>query len=223
MLGMFNLFYIFVGCLFLGVSLAGLFAVGIACLFKKWKLAGFIVAGTVAVLIAMNGIYYLIFPDIFVRTPVPDTAVIGTYQIDSSWADGKLAPMGYKDKSGSLTLNADKRFTANRLPAALIHGQDETVEPRSGGYYELAGTWEIRKSNRLNSELYVVELYIITAKITDQLPHLSPELVRDRQPHEYMEVDLIKGKPLALGFEVYDGDFEDVALVRDPKEFEHSN
>ena len=142
--------------------------------------------------------------------PGPDE-LVAKYQISEGWSSSYLAKMGYKNLSGFITLKGDSSFTAEDVPACCLHGADETVEPFSGGYYSFSGTWSIQKS----SAVYVISLSI--AHIAGDGVPSDAELNKyflSRVPHKTREVHIMEGKPLSVGFPVFNGDFIDIEFTR---------
>jgi hypothetical protein len=118
--------------------------------------------------------------------------------------------MGYKSFTGQITLNSDGSFTATNLPACCVHGWDESSYPFSGGLYSLSGTWKTTKS----SAVYVVRLTLSGAHMTEPPATTNATVLKDRNAPAELEVHLIKGNPLSLGFSIFNGDFDNVVFSK---------
>lgn len=137
--------------------------------------------------------------------------VAGDYQLDFNESQERLQKMGYKNFSARLTLGADGTFTARDIPACCVHGWDESTYPFSGGHYSLSGTWKIAKTNAI----YVVKLSLTTAKMTE--PGTPAADLGDRKAPDALELHLLEGDPLLLGFHIFNGDFDDIIFSRVPE------
>jgi hypothetical protein len=142
------------------------------------------------------------------------TEIVGNYHLDLDKSQDRLRRMGYKNFTGQITLGSDGSFTATNLPACCVHGWDESTYPFSGGHYSLSGTWKIAKS----SAVYVVSLTLSVATMTEP-PVISDASVlkEDRKAPGELQLHLIKGNPLLLGFSIFNGDFDDVVFSKSKK------
>ena len=138
--------------------------------------------------------------------------LIGTYNLDLPKSQERLRRMGYLSFTGTITLNSDGAFSATNLPACLVHGYDESAYPFSGGHYSLAGAWSVAKS----SAVYVVKLAIASAQMTEGP---STNDGKDRKAPAELNLHIIEGSPLLLGFSIFNGDFDDVVFSQPKKSF----
>jgi len=137
--------------------------------------------------------------------------LVAEYRLDPGWSSSYISAMGYKNLSGSITLSGDSTFAAKDIPACCVHGEDENRRPFSGGYYFLSGTWKISKS----SAVYVIDLSI-SAIAGEGVPS-DAELNRffiSRVPRKNLQLRIMKGKPLSVGFAVFNGDFDYIQFSR---------
>lgn len=140
--------------------------------------------------------------------------VVGTYHLDLDQSQERLRRMGYTNFAGQITLGADGSFSASDLPACCVHGWDESAYPFSGGHYRLAGTWKIAKS----SAVYVVELTLSATTMTEPPVTTDPGVLKvDRQAPSKIELYLLEGRPLLLGFPIFNGDFDDIVFSQAAK------
>jgi hypothetical protein len=136
--------------------------------------------------------------------------VIGCYHLDLGQSQQRLRRMGYKNFTGEITLTSDGSVTATNLPACCVHGWDESSYPCSGGHYSLSGTWKTTKS----SAVYVVRLKLSAAHMNEPPATTNATVLKDRNAPAELEVHLIKGSPLSLGFPIFNGDFDDVVFSK---------
>ena len=136
--------------------------------------------------------------------------VTGTYRLDLAQSKERLQKMGYDQFDGWITLAQDGGFTAEQIPACCVHGWDETTYPFSGGYYRLSGTWEIVKTEAV----YDVRLTLYRADLRGESPSYdksSPDnRYSPREAPQELKVSILEGRPLYLGFAVFNGDFDHV-------------
>ena len=135
--------------------------------------------------------------------------VVGTYTLAPSSRD-RLGRMGYKSFTGHVTLNPDGSFTAGQVPACCVHGWDESTYPFSGGYYSLSGSWKVAKS----SAVYVVRLTLASTHLADKPVISGSSELKDRDAPNQLDIHLMKGSPLSLGFAVFNGDFDDIVFSK---------
>jgi hypothetical protein len=122
--------------------------------------------------------------------------------------------MGYGNFEGEITLNPEGTFAATQIPACCIHGWDETTYPFSGGYYTMSGTWQVANQ----SDVYVVRLQLSTAQISDQPPKQARAVFQEsRAAPQSLDVHLMKGRSLRLGFSIFNGDFDDILFAKGSK------
>jgi hypothetical protein len=150
--------------------------------------------------------------DPYVRHAVPPSDVVGSYELKPNGSWKGVQHMGYTDLNARIELKADGSFEATHLPACCVHGMDESSYPFSGGYYTLAGHWKLGTS--YNSDVYQVQLTLSQADLRGQKPDLPPELVKERTAPGELSANLIKGRPFALGFQVFNGDFDPIVFTR---------
>ncbi len=161
------------------------------------------------VLLSVAGCRYNLWG--YLREKPAATEIVGRYQLDLDKSQERLRRMGYRVFTGQIILSSDGTFTAADLPACCVHGWDESTYPFSGGYYSLSGTWKIDKS----SDIYIVALTLSTAKMTEPPVTSDASLLKvDRKAPGGLQLHLIEGKPLLLGFLIFNGDFDDILFSR---------
>ena len=149
-----------------------------------------------------------------------ESELIGSYSlVKSDMAASPLIEMGYMDIDCRVNLNGDGSFEATRLPGCCIHGWDERTYPFTGGLYSMIGTWRIVKS----SSVFDVELTINSITEHTGLKIEDPDLAKERKPRATLEVALIDGNPIDLGFHIFNGDFDQIRLVRQPSKTKKQN
>jgi hypothetical protein len=194
---------------FLGAVLTGVVLIIVACVQRRWKMAVGTGIGLVVVVCVVAGLLTQGSP--YLHSPVTSESIDGTYRVNS---EPRLRRMGYSNFAGEVTLNPEGNFTATNIPACYIHGRDETIYPFSGGYYTLSGTWRVNKV----SDDYVVQLHLSTAQISGQPAEQARAVFREsRTAPQTLDVHLMKGRPLALGFSIFNGDFDDILFTKDKK------
>ncbi len=206
----------FWGIVFLGFLIVGFVAALIAGFMKKWKLAKWFLIGTFATPLVIFGLLCVLslwLGDHYVNRPLKTAELVGTYHIDLLESQHRLQKMGYRIFTGEVTLNPDGSFTATRLPACCVSGQDEAI-PSTGGYYNLTGSWEVRPSSQIESVTYKLHLSFLKAVLSDQSvgTQLKASEINNR-PNE-LQVNLINRTPIALGFIIFNGDFDDILFSR---------
>ena len=208
-----NIFVILFVLGVLGWFVIGTLAVFIAFFARQMKLAAWLTGITLGGVVVFVGGWVLLawFTDPYVRHSVPPGDVIGNYQLNQNGAEA-VQHMGYTEFDARIELKADGSFVASHIPACCVHGQDESAYPFSGGYYTLAGHWEIGTPYR--SDVEQVQLTLSRADLQGQKPDLPTELVKERVAPGELSADLLKGKPLKLGFEVFNGDFDPIVFER---------
>ena len=152
------------------------------------------------------------FHDLLAVKPT-QAELVGSYRLQK--ADPAATPlmeMGYTEIDCVVELNADGTYTASRLPGCCIHGWDESSYPFTGGLYSMKGNWTIVPTG----SVYDIELTINSFTEHTGLVIADSELAAERQPRSTLKVSLIRGAPIDLGFEVFNGDFWPVRLARQP-------
>jgi hypothetical protein len=140
--------------------------------------------------------------------------LVGSYNLDLNKSQERLRRMGYRNFTGQITLNSDGSFTAADIPACCVHGYDESAYPFSGGHYSLSGTWKVAKS----SAVYVVSLTLSATKMIEPPAATDPDVLKvDRKAPAALELNLIEGHPLSLGFTIFNGDFDDIEFSKSRK------
>jgi hypothetical protein len=140
-----------------------------------------------------------------------DSELVGSYRlVKADSAASPLIEMGYTDIDCRLDLNTDGSFEASRLPGCCLHGWDERTYPFTGGLYSAGGTWRVIK----NDAVFDVKLTINSITEHTGLAIADKELAAERKPPTTLEVALIDGTPLDLGFNIFNGDFELIRLAR---------
>ena len=144
-------------------------------------------------------------------TAKPTTAeLVGTYALQKSDPDASpLIEMGYTDIDCSVELRSDGTFSASKLPGCCLHGWDERAYPFTGGLYSMTGDWAIVKTD----SVYDVELVFSSITEHTGLVISDPSLAEERKPSATLNVALIDGSPIDLGFQVFDGDFWSIRLA----------
>jgi hypothetical protein len=206
----------FWGFVFSGFLIVGFVAALIAAFMKHWKLAKWFLIGTFATPLVIFGLLCFLslwLGDLYVNRPVKTAELVGTYHIDLFKSQHRLQKMGYKLFTGEITLSPDGKFTAIHLPACCISDQDEEI-PSTGGYYNLTGSWEVRPSSQIGSVTYEVHLSFLKAVLSgntveNQLIASEP----NNEPNE-LHVNLLNRTPIALGFSIFNGDFDDILFSR---------
>ena len=207
-----NIFTILLSLIMLAVLFVAGVAVLIACFKRRWKMAGVIAA------IPAAGFAFISLcremNDPYVRRPVTEEEVVGTYHLSDEAGLGlegykRLQRMGYTDFTGEITFTADGLFRASRIPACCVHGFDETTYPFTGGYFDLDGRWKIQQ----DGSSWKVWLEHAGHQLRDVPTSSDPAIVRERNCPEGA-VNLVKGKPLSIAFEVFNGDFDDIVFSR---------
>lgn len=140
-----------------------------------------------------------------------EAELAGSYKlVKTDAAAAPLIDMGYTAINSSVELRADGTFSAIKLPGCCLHGWDERSYPFTGGLYSIAGHWSIVKTDAV----YDVELTVVTVTEHTNLAIDNPELAAERRPPSSLKVSLIRGSPIDLGFDVYNGDFWPVRFIR---------
>lgn len=140
-----------------------------------------------------------------------EAEVAGTYRlVKTNAAAAPLIEMGYTSIDSSVELRPDGTFTATKLPGCCLHGWDERPYPFTGGLYSMSGKWSIVKTEAV----YDVELKIDTVTEHTNLKIDNPELASERRPRSSRKVSIIRGSPIDLGFDVFDGDFWSIRFIR---------
>lgn len=137
--------------------------------------------------------------------------VVGTYELNQiDDAAVPLVEMGYKDIEGVIELREDGTYRATGVPGCCVHGWDERTYPFTGGSYSFAGGWSIQKSEAV----YEVVLRVESITELSGLTIADPELAQERTPSAELNLTLIRGDPLDVGFDLYNGDFWPVRFTR---------
>lgn len=188
---------------------AGALSFVIALCGRKWKLA--LWAGVVlAVVIGTAGIF-LEMNDPFIRHDVDFMRLVGDYHLNDPETRKELATIGYKDFSGELMLNQDGTFSAKKIPGCCIRGLREAAADFKGGYYDLEGHWKIGLGTLVPSDVRVVMLDWTSCSISEAAfaDNAASEVPAPSQP---LRLKLMKppskGAAIALGFEVFDGEYD---------------
>jgi len=194
---------------FLGAVLTGVVLIIVACVRRRWKVAVGTCIGLVVGVCVVAGLLTQESP--YLHSPVTSESIDGTYRLNYV---PRIRRMGYSNFAGEITLNPEGNFTATNIPACCIHGWDEITYPFSGGYYTMSGTWQVNKV----SDDYVVQLHLSTAQISGQPTEQARAVFREsRAAPQTLDVHLMKGRPLALGFSIFNGDFDDILFTKDKK------
>ena len=137
--------------------------------------------------------------------------LVGIYKLQKSDSEAAaLIEMGYKDIDCSMDLRADGSYQAEKLPGCFIHGWDERFYPYTGGFYTISGSWEVVE----DESVFDVRLSINSITEHTGLTISDPELAAEREPRSTLNVALVSGSPIDLGFLVFGSDFLPIRLSR---------
>lgn len=140
------------------------------------------------------------------------TELIGGYTLKmGDDAAEALIKMGYTEIDGSIELKEDGTFSAKRIPGCGVHGWDERTYPFTGGLYSFCGTWSIVK----NQTVYDVKLEISDITEHTGLKIDDKEMSRERTPPSSINLSLLRGNSIDVGFELFNGDFWPLQFKRD--------
>lgn len=184
--------------------------VGLWRAIKKKNRIGLILSSGILLLLLYQ-MFLSPFNDFGLLTRKPDPAdLVADYKLDEGWGE-YVAKMGYKNLNGEIKLHPDFSYEAKGIPACCVHGEDENSYPFSGGYYSFSGKWSITKS----SAVYTVDLSILQISGEEvpsdvELEKYSPS----RVPPSSIELHIMKGRPLSVGFSIFNGDFFEVEFAR---------
>ena len=206
-----NLVYVVVVLAFYGIALVALVALIIACIMRKWKVAGFIgtfiaIGAALLVVVAVNN-------DRYVRKPVVMAELTGTYR-PSPNARSAFSDAGYRVLTGELALRPDGTFTATRIPSCIFTGEEPRKSP-SNHYYDFSGSWKTGMSPG-DSSVAIVEFTLSETKLFDVPSQGSPLQIQVPKNTLGPAVNILRGTPLSLGFQIFNGDFYDIDYSAQP-------
>ena len=137
--------------------------------------------------------------------------LVGLYQLQKSDPEAEpLIEMGYSSIDCRVELRADGTYQANKLPGCFLHGWDERFYPFTGGLYTMAGRWVIVEEE----SVFDVKLSVDTITEHTGLIISDAELAAEREPRSTLNIALVSGSPIDLGFLVFGSDFLPMRLSR---------